>query len=70
MGLILLVIGVTSGGAIGGGIGGLCGIVIFNLGNKKGLSTAKKVILSILITIGGVIGYIILASIFLLLLPN
>ena len=64
-GLILVIIGVTSGGAIGGGVGGLCGITILNLGNKPHISTSKKIIYSILITIGGVIGYIILASILL-----
>ncbi|MEK6891505.1 MAG: hypothetical protein AABX03_05215 [Nanoarchaeota archaeon] len=64
-GLILVIVGVTGGGALGGGLGGLCGITIFNFGNKAHLSTTKKVIFSILITIGGVIGYIVLASIFL-----
>ena len=64
-GLILVIIGVTLGGAIGGGLGGLCGITILNLGNKQDISTTKKIIYSILITLGGVIGFIILASILL-----
>lgn len=64
-GLIVVIIGVTIGGAIGGGVGGICGITILNLGNKPDVSTTKKVTYSILITIGGVVGYVLLASIFL-----
>ena len=64
-GFILVIVGVTSGGVIGGGLGGLCGITIINLGNKTHFSITKKLTLSILITIGGIIGYVILASIFL-----
>jgi hypothetical protein len=64
-GLILLLIGVIGGGAIGGGLGGLSGIAIVNLGNKPNISTAKKIIYSILITLGVVIVYIVLVLIFL-----
>lgn len=64
-GLILVILGVTLGGAIGGGLGGLCGITILNLGNKQIVSTTKKIIYSILLTLGAIIGYMILAAILL-----
>ncbi len=60
-GLILIVIGVISGGAIGGGLGGLCGITIMNLSLKDNFSKFKKIALSILITLGGIILYFALA---------
>ncbi len=64
-GLVLLIIGVPGGGGIGGALGGLCGMSIFAVGNNERFSTTKKVGISLLITIGGLVGYIILALIFL-----
>lgn len=62
-GLIFAVLGVTLGGAIGGGIAGGTGVYIINMSNEKKYSTLKKFIISFSLTIGGIIGYIILVTI-------
>ena len=69
-GLIVLVLGVTLGGALGGGLGALCGVYIFKIGNNPKFSTAKKIGISFLITLGGIVGYITLGSIIFSFLPR
>lgn len=64
-GFILLILGVVLGGAIGAGVGVLCGLIIIQIGNNTKVSIRKKVILTIAITLGGMFAYTTIASLFL-----
>jgi len=68
-GLVVLFIGITTGGAIGGLIGAACYYAVFQV-SKKNYSTTKKVIISSLITIAAVIAYVVLATVFFSLIKS
>jgi len=69
---LVLITGVIGGGAIGGGLGALAALKIFNL-DKTACSTGKKLLLSLLYITLGIIGYVVvylfLASLFVEYLP-
>lgn len=50
-GIVLLVAGIFGGGAIGGGIGAIFGLLIAKIGNSKELPQINKVMINILLTI-------------------
>jgi hypothetical protein len=58
-GFVLMIIGVIGGGAIGGALGGLSWAIISKIGSNKTFSNSKKIIFSILITLGGILLYFV-----------
>ncbi len=61
-GLAVLVIGVSIGGALGAGLGAATGFSIISVSKKK-ISSTKKIIYSVLITLAGTVLLLVLASI-------
>jgi len=64
-GFIIVIAGITMGGALGGGIGAVAGLSIIKLdiNSRKNSSHLKKIGLYSLISIGAIFAYLILSSI-------
>lgn len=68
-GLIILLLGILLGGAVGGAIGGLTGSLIILIRRNREYSNIKKLLLTISLTLGGFILYVVLVMFLLNIIP-
>ena len=62
LGLILLILGITQGGAIGGGLGAAVCIGLISIGANEEYSLEKKLLFALGLTVGGFGLYFVLVQ--------
>ena len=62
LGIVLLILGITKGGAIGGGLGAAVCIGLISIGANEEYSLEKKLLFALGLTVGGFGLYFVLAQ--------